>query len=209
MAITFPRTDILSVSFQDQNFQIMFRQEFSRTAFGTTLGKDLGPALWSASYTTTPMYADDALAYEAKLNSLDGVIQQFEAGDLRRVYPKAYPTGACNNGVLLSVNANNRALALSDLAAGQIISAGDYLSFDYGTSRALHQAMETVIADGSGVTTQFEVRPHVRPGWTLSPATPVALKLPRGLFSLAPGSVSSRIESGLFTVVSFQAVQMV
>ena len=209
MTVSFPRTDILSVAFQDQTFQLQFRQEFSRTAYGTTLGKDLGPALWSPSYTTVPMYADDALGYEAKLNSLDGVIQQFEAGDLRRPYPKAYPSGTCHDGTLLSVSANNKAMALSGLAAGQVVSAGDYLSFDYGASRALHQAVETVTANGSGVTAEFEVRPHIRPGFTLSPAMAVKLKNPRGIFCLVPGSVESRVQNALFTVVSFQAIQVV
>lgn len=207
MTITFPRTDILpATAFTDQTFQLTSRQELSRTAGGVTIGKDLGPALWLAGYTTTQLSDDDALAYEAKLNSLDGVIQTFEASDLRRRYPRVYPSGAgANNGALASVNANNKALALSGLAAGQVVSAGDYLSFDYGDSRALHQAVETVTANGSGVTAQFEVRPHIRAGFELE--TAVTLKLPSGIFVLVPASVSSRINNGLFSVVSFQAVQ--
>lgn len=211
MALTFPRTDILSaVAFQDQTFQLMFRQEYSRTAYGTTLGKDLGPALWSASYTTAPMYADEALSFEAMLNSLDGVIQQFEAGDLRRVFPKAYPDGDfADTGAIASVNANNKAISMSGLSAGFVISQGDFLAFDYGGSRALHQAVEGATANGSGVTAEFEVRPHIRPGFTLSPATAVRLKNPRGRFALVPGSVSSRVQGGLFTIVSFEAVQVI
>lgn len=210
MSITFPRTDILSVDFADQTFALISRQEFSRQAGGATRGKDLGPALWNVSYTTGPLPNDDALAYEAKLNSLDGVIFQFEAADLRRPYPRAHPTGSgCSDGVLASVNDNNKALSLSGLTAGQKVSAGDYLSFTYGDNRALHQAMEDVTVDGSGLTAEFEVRPHIRPGWTISPATTVKLKLPRGLFTLAPGSVSSRPNGGLHSVISFQAVQYI
>lgn len=207
MSITFPLTDILTaVAFADQTFQLTSRQELSRTAGGVTRGKDLGPALWLAGYTTVRLENDDVLAYEAKLNSLDGVIQTFEAADLRRRYPRAYPTGAgANNGVLASVNANNKALALSGLVAGQVVSVGDFLSFDYGTSRALHQAVETVTANGSGVTAQFEVRPHIRAGYTLSGA--VTLKLPSGIFILAPGSVSSKITDSVCSVISFQAMQ--
>lgn len=209
MTITYPITDILTaVAFQDQTFQPQFRQELSRTAIGRTIGKDLGPALWVATYKTIGLDADDALAYEAKLNSLDGVIHDFEAFDLRRRFPRAHPDGAFNDdGVLASVNASNRALTLSGLDAGQTISAGDYLAFDYGGSRALHQALETAVANGSGETPEFEVRPHVRPGYVLNNA--VTLKTPRGRFSLAPGSVTTALQDGLFTVVSFQAVQIV
>lgn len=207
MAISFPLTDILSVGFADQTFQLQSRQELSRTAGGVITGKDLGPAIWLASYTTGPLANDDALAYEAKLNSLDGVIFTFEAADLRRPYPRAHPTGACNDGVLHSVNANNKAMSLSGLVAGQIVSAGDFLSFDYGDSRALHQAMETVTANGAGLTAEFEVRPHIRPSFTLSPATVVKLKQPRALMVLSPGSVSSRPNGGIHSVISFEAVQ--
>jgi hypothetical protein len=205
--ITFPRTDILTFTgFSDQTFMLQSRQEFSRAASGVTIGKDLGPALWMADYTTQPMPNDDALVFEAMLNSLDGVVNLFEAFDLRRPMPKMYPTGACSDGVLHSVATNNKQLSLSDLNAGQIVSAGDYLSFDYGDSRALHQAMETVVADGSGVTAEFEVRPHIRPV-ALSPAVDVTLKGPAGLFALVPGSVSVRSNGALHTVVSFQGMQ--
>jgi hypothetical protein len=208
MAISFPRTDILTqVNFADQTFQLVSRQELSRQANGQTIGKDFGSAIWTATYTTVPLPNDDAVAYEAALNSLDGVIEPFEAYDLRRIYPREYPTGSCNDGVLNSVNVNNKAISLSGLAAGQIVSAGDYLSFTYGSSRALQQVMESVTADGSGLTSEFEVRPHIRPGFTLSPSTAVTVKIPSGLFTLVPGSVSSKLSGSIYSSVSFQGVQ--
>jgi hypothetical protein len=209
VSVTYPRTDVLNIDIADQTISLVSRQEFgSRSANGTTYGKDFGSALWTVGFTTGPIANDDAIAYEALLNSLDGVIGSFEAYDMRRAYPRMYPTGTgANNGVLASVNANNKAISLSGLVASQVVSRGDYLSFTYGTSRAFHQAVETVTANGSGVTGEFEVRPHLRPGWTLSPSTTVTLKAPSGLFSLVPGSVTARASGALHTVVSFQAVQ--
>lgn len=209
MTIVFPRTDILSsVGYSDQTFHLISRQEQSRTAYGRTIAKDLGSAIWMATYTTGELPNDDALVFEAMLNSLDGAIQPFEASDLRRINPRAYPDGAgASDGLLSSVNTNTKALALSGLAVGQIVSAGDYLAFDYADSRALHQAVESVTTNDSGVTAQFEVRPHIRPGWTIG--TTVKLKSPRGLFSLMPGTVSSRLNGPLYSIISFQAVQMV
>lgn len=213
MSISFPRTDIMTLvdySADTTPPALTPRQEFSRQAGGATRGKDLGPALWVFSYVTKPLPNDDASDFEAVLDSLDGVIQPFEVCDLRRIYPREYPTGAsCNDGALASVNANNKALSLSGLVAGQIISRGDFLAFDYGDNRAYHRAAETVTADGTGLTPEFEVRPHIRPGWTISPATTVKLKLPRAIATLAPGSVSSRPNGGLHSVISFQAVQYV
>lgn len=206
MTIAFPLTTLLDGDFADQTFQLVSRQELSRQANGRTIGKDFGSAIWLATYTTKPLFNDDAVAYEAALDSLDGVVQTFEASDLRRPYPRAYPAGAgCNNGVLASVNANNKALALSGLAAGQVVSAGDYLSFVYGSSRALHRVVETVTANGSGATAQFEVRPHVRAGFSVSAA--VTLKSPRGVFMLLPGSVTPKASGGQHTVITFQTVQ--
>jgi hypothetical protein len=211
MTITFPRTDILTMvdySADTKPLQLMSRQELSRTAGGQTIGKDFGPALWTAQFVTKPLPNDDASQFEAVLDSLDGVIQTFELADMRRLFPRIYPGGTgANDGVLLSVNANNKALALSGLVAGQVISVGDFLSFDYGGARALHRAVESVTANGSGVTGQFEVRPHIRPGWTLSPATAVKLKNPRGLFTLVSGSVTAQPNGSLHTVISFQAGQ--
>lgn len=208
MAITFPRSDILAlVGFEPPfTFEPVSQQELSRLAIGTTIGKDLGPALWFGSYTTEELHNDDMVDYQAVLASLDGIVNTFEGWDLRRPAPRLYPGGAgANDGVLASVNANNKALSLSGLNAGQVISRGDYLSFDYTGGRALHQAMETVTANGSGITAQFEVRPHLRAGSTLS--TAVNLKAPRGIFTLMPGSVTPTQTRGKFGRLTFKTGQ--
>ncbi len=211
-AITFPRTDIMTLvdyAADTEPPRLARRDEFSRQANGRTSAKSFGSALWVASYVTKPLPNDLARAFEAAMDSLDGVIQTFEACDLRGTMPIAYPTGACNDGNLNSVNANNKMLSLKNLAANQIVSAGDYLSFTYGTARAYHRAAQTVTANGSGVTVEFEVRPFIRPGWTLSPLTAVKLKNPRGIFTLVPESLSARPAGALHTVLSFQALQYI
>ncbi|MET4199060.1 hypothetical protein ABIA95_003060 [Bradyrhizobium sp. LA8.1] len=209
MAITYPRADVLTlVGFTTPfTFEPISQQELSRLSIGTTIGKDLGPALWFGSYTTEELHNDTMVDYQAVLTSLDGVINAFEAWDLRRPAPRLYPGGsAAANGVLATVNANNKALSLSGLNPGQVISRGDYLSFDYTGGRALHQAMETVTANGAGVTAQFDVRPHLRAGWTLS--TAVTLKAPRGMFTLMPKSVVPTQTRGKFGRLAFQIGQV-
>ncbi len=208
MSISFPRSDILTlVGFeQPMSFEPVSQQEQSRLSIGTTIGKDLGPALWFATYTTEELHNDVMVDYQAVLASLDGIVNPFEAWDLRRPAPRLYPGGAgANDGVLASVNANSKALTLSGLSAGQVISRGDYLSFDYSGGRALHQVMETVTASGGGVSPEFEVRPHLRAGWSLS--TAVNVKAPRGIFILAPGSVTPTQTRGKFGRLTFKAVQ--
>ncbi len=188
--------------------RLVSRQELSTQASGVVRGKDLGPALWMGDFTTIALHNSRASEFEAMLDSLDGVIHSFEASDLRKRYPTAYPTGAfIDSGVLNSVNVNNKALSLRGVPAGYVVSPGDYLSFDYSGSRALHRTVEGATANGSGLTTEFEVRPHIRAGWVLSPDTPVKLKMARGLFTLAKDSRSSKLVSGRHSVITFQAIQ--
>lgn len=210
MAITFPRTDIMSFCAYAPSavpLRLMVRQELSsREASGKTYGKDFGPALWVGSWTTIPLINDDAIAFEAMLNSLDGVVNLFEGSDLRKPYPRNYPTGSFGDtGKINSVGSNGKSLSLKNLDASFKLAVGDFLAFNVGTHRALHQVMEAVTASGSGVTTEFEVRPHIWPGTATDAA--VTLKRPSALFSLNPGSISPQMNGGLYTAISFEATQ--
>lgn len=200
--MTIDLTTATKYAAEGTTFDLFQRQEVSRTAGGLLYGKDLGSAIWRLSWTTYPIPNDDAVAFEALLRSLDGVVTPFLAVDHRRIYPRAYPTGNfTDSGTLLSVNVDNQHIALTGLPAGQVISTGDFLSF----GNALHQVVSGVTANGSGVTTQFEVRPHIRPGYTLGAA--VSLKTPRGQFVLEPDSIRQRAYGSLHTVISFSGVQ--
>lgn len=187
--------------------RLVSRQELSsREASGKTYGKDFGDPLWVGSFTTTLIPNDDAVEFEAMLNSLDGVINLFEARDLRKPFPRFYPSGVFSDtGKINTIGSNNKSLSLKGLDAGFKLAVGDYLAFDVGTHRALHQVMEAVTASGSGVTAEFEVRPHIWPGTATDAA--VKLKEPSALFSLNPGSVSSQMTDGMYSSVSFEATQ--
>lgn len=214
MVVAFPRSDVFSgVRFAPDGyrFQLMQRQEFSRQANGITRGKDFGSALWIANYSTLPLDIDDALDFEAILNSLDGVLGSFYAGDLRRPYPRLDPKGeaiAGSNPQISWFGVNGKSLALSGLPPGYVLSRGDYLSFDYGAgpSRAYHQVMEPATADGSGETGGLELRPHIRPGAIVGAS--VTLAKPTAVMSLLPGSIEQRMIDGINTVISFQAIQI-
>ena len=209
MALVFPRTDILTaVGFSDGDLMLMERQEMGgREANGAQPGVSYGSGLWRGTYVTEELFNDQAADFQATIASLDGILGSFEAWDMRRPAPRAHRDGSANNGVLASVNANNKALALSGLKPAQTVSRGDYLAFDYGVNRALHQAMETVVASGGGVTGQFEVRPHLRAGWSLGAA--VNLKAPRGVFVLVKDTFQPRRVNGKRESYSFQAAQFI
>jgi hypothetical protein len=202
MAVTFPRTDIFApYYFSAQSFRLVSRQETSTQASGVVRGKDLGSALWVGDWTTIVLTNADAVAFEAKLNSLDGATNAFAAGDVRNPYPRLYADGVfTDSGTLASVNTNNKAITLAGLASGFTVSAGDYLSFAYGGSQALHQVVETGL-----VSAEFEVRPHLRPGFTIGSA--VTLKMPTANFTMLPGSIQTQSQGPVDSVVSFKAIQ--
>lgn len=202
-----PRNDVLSVDFTDQTFKLIERQEYSRSANGVTYGKSMGSSLWQGRWVTAPLYHDDALDYEAILRSLDGVIGTFYGHDLRRPYPRAHADGVfADDAEIAALGVDGKSMALDGLSAGFILSRGDYLAFDYGSARALHQAMESVVADGTGTTPSFEVRPHIRQGATLGAG--VTLKRPSAIFALLPGTLETTV-SGMTSSVSFEAIQVI
>lgn len=210
MSLTFPRADIMSFCAFAPGaapLRLVSRQELSsREASGKTYAKDFGPALWIGSWTTVLLTNEDAIAFEAMLYSLDGAINLFEGRDLRKPYPRFYPDGVFNDtGKINSIGANNKSLSLKSLPASFKLAVGDFLSFDVGTHRALHQVMEAVTANGSGLTTEFEIRPHIWPGTATN--TSVILKQPAALFSINPGSISSQMNGGRYTAVSFEGTQ--
>jgi len=187
------------------SFRLRSRQELSRQANGRAIGKDFGTPIWVATYATDNVPNYLAVALEAEMDRLDGVINPFEAWDMRRPGPRAHRDGAANDGVMRSVT-GNRLMALSGLKAGQVISQGDYLSFDYGNNRALHRVSSGTAADQFGVTPPFEVRPHLRPGWTVG--MPVNLLAPRGLFNLVPDSLQPSTQA-FVTNITFQVTQFI
>ena len=209
MALSFPAT-FPDTIFQEQTFKLHLSQEMAKNARGQVFVKDFGSGLWLAEVKTKPLRNDYAMEVEAKLNSLDGGINTFMFGDLRRKFPKEYPLGYDDTNVAVyALNVNNKALRLDGLASGPVLTVGDEISFTYGPSsaRAYHQVMETVTADGSGITPEFEVRPHLRAGIAINDA--VKMINPRAEMMIEPQSLQSQMQGQLHTVLSWRGIQVI
>lgn len=204
MSLTYRNIGLLAEVSQTA-FKTNARQELSTQTNGVVRAKNFSTALWMASYSTAEIRNSIALGLEAEVDQLQGPIVPFEAWDVRRPTPLLYRDGSANDGFLLSVNDDNRRIALSDLLPGQIISKGDYLSFDYGQCRALHRVSQTVTANEEGDTAEFEVWPHLRSGWELE--ADVNLKAPRGLFRMMPGTFDPKSSRSFFSTMSLSAIQ--
>jgi hypothetical protein len=212
MSLTFPRTDIFnSWRFVAQSFDLRSRQELARRASGRAQGVDFGPAVWMATFVTPSLSHDDCIEVLADLNSLDGVIQYFEAYDTRRPYPRFFPDGDFSGTFLVnSVGSDSKSLSLKGLPAGFVLKKGDRLSVTYGAEsiKALFEVSEpTVVANSSGITAEFEVRPHLITG--IAADDVVGLHKPAVHMQVAPGSVSFNDAGSLLGTVSFQATQYI
>lgn len=213
MTISFPLAlanlaDLLPVERVDWN---ELRQE-TASAIGTGefLTADRGPVLWQADVSSVPIYHAAAEQLRARIRALDGSGQNFYLYNPVAKYPQADPDGSilgASSVVIATINANRKALTLSGLPAAYVITIGDYLAVTYDTSRrALLQAVESVTANGSGVTSEFEVRPHIRAGITTTLA--VTLTNPAAKVKIVPGTIAvERAEDATMSRVRFTARQ--
>lgn len=195
------------------SFDLKMRQEQSRTVGGRTLVKDFGPPLWLAKIQSKIMNPNQLDYWRARMKYMEEGLYTFIGYPLSRKYPILYPSGSWPTGLsflgttarLTSVNVNRKAVVLSSLPAGYRGSIGDYISIDGD----LHQVMETFLADGSGVTGEFEVRPHIWDGvaGSTSPPTFVSVKEPSCLMSIIPGTLSTPAGLNGWGSVSFDALE--
>lgn len=188
MPISHPRSDVQdALGIASSTWRVLRRDEQSRDALGRTFIKELGFPLWAVDIQTRPFPYAEGVSVEAIIDSLDGG-EPFYLYDTRHPYPAAYPDGSFNDtGALLGVQ-NGAEIRLDSLDANFELRRGDWLAFDYGAgpSRALHRVQEDITADGAGVTGWFEVRPHLRPGYSTGDS--VILKQPAMLCFIQPGT---------------------
>lgn len=154
-----------------------------RTAGGVVLKASLGAAVWRASLT---LYDDPLWDRAAEVEALIALAARpgmaFLAYDPRKPYPASDPDGSVLGAAvpqISALDANNRELSLSDLPAGYVLTPGDLIGFEYGSSPtryALHRLVSGATADGTGAAGPVEVTPPIRPG--ASTGTAVTLVRP-------------------------------
>lgn len=199
MAVSYPINLLDSFPGWSTEFDLFYRQEYSRTAGGTTIGKDFGTPLWKVSVSTRSLKPNELDAWRAKLKALEGSLQQFMGRPFSRCYPIAYPNGTgmgdVSNVKIASINENNKAYRLSGLPAGYKNSVGDYQQI----GNKLYQVVDV---DGQDV----EVRPHLAPGTAVGNV--VTLIKPSVPMIIMPGTLTSPAElsTGRGTI-SFQAIE--
>lgn len=212
MAIVYPYDILAGFPGTITRFELQYMQEMSPLRGGRQVVADLGPALWAMDVKSKALRPSELKAWKARLAALENGGQQLIGYDMTACYPIAYPRGSWPTGdafdgiASLKSVTNNKTATIGGLPEGYKLSTGDYISFDYGTTRALHQVMEDAVADEYGVSSVFEVRPYIRLGYVLD--VDVDLTKPHAVMLVVPGSVSAPLaeDTGRGTI-SFSAIQ--
>lgn len=207
-----PSTDIMDMlELESATFGLVRQREQSRAGTGTTYSKDLGPALIGCSAQSVPLYHADAEQVMALIESMEDEMGSFYVWNPRQPYPQADPDGTIlgsNTPTINLVGDDNKSLKVEGLPAGYVLTRGDWFGVDYlsPTRRALYRVVDaTVTADGSGVTPQFQVSPHIRTGLTAGDA--VLLAKPGCNMKLLPGTLSDPSDGALTSRITFQTIE--
>ena len=171
--------------------------EVSTDGNGEVLVAQLGVRLWRASVTI----ARAPHAVQAQTLAMAALLRHsgasFMAYPTAQQYPAADPTGSILGAatpLLASIAGDNRVIGISGLPSAYQISAGDFLSFSYGSAPiryALHQVVVGAAASGAGLASGIEVTPPVRPGATVGAA--IKLVRPEMKAIISPGSASGSV----------------
>lgn len=217
MALTFPLAlpdfaNLLRMS--SVRMKLVADQQISGLQTGQLIVADLAPKYWEIEVSLINMENADARKIQGLVESLNEGLNDFYWYDPRSEYPIADPDGSIlgsSTVVIETLPADYSKIALSGLPAGYVISPGDFLSYDFGSSpehRAFHRVVDGGTANGSGVSPTLEIRPLRRPGATLG--TTVRLIKAAGKFKMIPNSFDPGVARQMMTSgMMFKARQVV
>jgi hypothetical protein len=151
-------------------FQLSHPQEHTRLGDGTVISASLGASLWTGTIRLAQANHPRHAQMEALIALMDQPGATFLCHDPRYLGPANDPTGAIFGSktvTIHSVASNMRELRITGLPVGYVLSAGDMLGFQYGSSpvrHALHRIVVGGMASSGGLTPMLEVVPNLRPG---------------------------------------------
>lgn len=176
---------------------------------------ELRGRLWALSVSSVKLRPSVLAKWQAVIESLENGKQLFWGYDMSRRYPILYPRGSWPTGgafsglnaAVASINANRKAMTVDGLPVGYVISIGDMLQVTHDNgSVTLIRAAEAATANGSGLTPEFEFRPHLDAAAAVDDV--VAVKRPACKMAIVPGSVRPAVdpETGR-GAISFSAME--
>jgi hypothetical protein len=191
--------DILRI--REVDWDINRNDEMSGGGDGRFWPAELADPLWTGRVTLAPGYHADLKRVAAKIRRLNGAQDAFFLCDPLSRYPFADPDGAILGASVVqiaSIGLDNRSLALKGLPAAYKLTTGDKGQVTFATSRNFFfEVSEDVMANGSGVTPQFDIFPHCPPGLAVNDL--VILAKPACRVFIMPGTHNPGTASGFVT----------
>ena len=151
-------------------FRLSHPQEHTRLGDGTVISASLGASLWTGTIRLAQANHPRHAQMEALLALMDQPGATFLCHDPRYVGPTGDPTGTVLGSRTVTIHtvaSTLRELRITGLPSGYVLSAGDMLAFQYGSSPiryALHRIVVGGTASGIGLSPLLEVVPNLRPG---------------------------------------------
>lgn len=151
-------------------WDVQRNDELSGLGSGQIIAAELAPPLWIGTVTMMMLTNDAAKQIAALVRKLHGSQEAFFLYDPISKYPQADRDGSMLGGNVVqvaSIGGNRDAFSLKGLPAGYILLPGDKVQITYGTSPtryAFLEVSEDAVANGSGITPQFGVFPHIPTG---------------------------------------------
>lgn len=217
MTVSFPYAlsylaDALSI--KSCTFDVQRNDETDGSGDGRVWQSELASPLWTATITLNDGYLADLEQVATKLRKLSGAQESFYLYNPARLYPQSDPTGSIlgtNTVEVNSIGSDGTSLSLKGLPASYVLTLADKGHIDFGsnpTRRYFFEIDETITANGSGVTAEFQVFPAIPAGIAVN-AVVSLIKPAAKMFimpgSFNPGSMSGPLTSGL----TFKAMQRV
>jgi hypothetical protein len=170
MAIIYPYSlsffaDKLKIS--GVTWDIKRNDEMSGLGSGMFFQAELAPPLWTGDVSLDTRDSDELKQIAALIRKLHGAQEAFFLYDPLSKYPQADPTGSIlgsNVVQVAEIGADFDRISLKGLPAGYVLTLGDKVQIAHGSAPvryAFLEVSETVVADGSGITAEFHVFPHV------------------------------------------------
>lgn len=182
-----------------------------------TEGQAIGTAYWTARYVSPYLFRVEYGRLDAFMMRAGDDGEVFRAHDAFRPRPIRQDTGVPLSGVragsgafdgtaTLSVITNSRAVTVTGLPAGFLLSQGDYVEFRQSGQSSLHRVMADATASAGG-----SVALSIKYGLDLQNFTTAAVvrfEKPSCLMQIDPGSWQGP-KSRRNRTVSFQATEVV
>lgn len=176
--------------------------EYDSIGSGHDIVAEMAPPKWTAKLGMRPLVNAEAEALAARVRSLNGSQETFYMYNPSRKYPLSDPNGSILGASVVQINtigSDNRSVSLKGLPAGYVLSLADkaQIVFASGTRNFFFEFSADVTANGSGVTAEVLIWPHIPVG-VIANAT-LVLKKPACKMQLKPDGFSPGVSSGPIT----------